>query len=135
MKKDPAIVKQDGAAHRILPLADNSVAAVQGAFERLNLWDERVKLVEGWFQDTVPAIVSSGELQKIAVLRLDGDMYQSTMVVLEHFYPKLQKGGWVIIDDWVWHGARTASLDYRNRNGIHAPLRKVDYTGMYWVKE
>lgn len=58
----------------------------------------------GWFEDTVP---NSG-IARIAVLRLDGDLYDSTRVCLEHLYPLLSPGGWCIADDWNLDGCRKA---------------------------
>ncbi len=63
---------------------------------------------EGWFQDTVPA----AEIGEIAMLRLDGDLYESTKVCMEHLYNKVVKGGFVIIDDWPLAGARAAVVEY-----------------------
>lgn len=58
----------------------------------------------GWFQDTVPA----AEIGAIAILRLDGDLYDSTKICLEHLYPKLSPGGWCIADDFNLDGCRLA---------------------------
>ena len=60
-------------------------------FVGVGLWSDQVRLVKGWFKDTVPA----AGVEKIAVLRLDGDLYESTIQVLEGFYPKLSTG-WVL---------------------------------------
>ena len=62
----------------------------------------------GWFSDTVPGC----ELGPIALLRLDGDLYDSTRVTMEHLYPKLMLGGFCIIDDWGLSGCRKAVDDY-----------------------
>lgn len=62
----------------------------------------------GWFADSVPA----AEIGHIALLRLDGDLYESTKVCLEHLYPKLSPGGWLIIDDFALSGCRDAVLEY-----------------------
>jgi len=58
----------------------------------------------GWFADTIP----TAEIGEIALLRLDGDLYESTRICVEHLYPKLSVGGWVIVDDWNLDGARKA---------------------------
>ncbi len=59
---------------------------------------------EGWFEDTVPA----AKIDKIALLRLDGDLYESTKVCVQHLYPNLSVGGWCIVDDWNLDGCRAA---------------------------
>jgi O-methyltransferase len=67
-----------------------------------------VKTVKGWFEVTLPAF----ECPPISVLRLDGDLYNSTYVCLKYLYPKVIKGGLVIIDDWALEGCRAAFRDY-----------------------
>jgi O-methyltransferase len=69
---------------------------VQANFARYGLLDERVRFLPGWFKDTLP----SAPIERLAVLRLDGDMYGSTMEALEALYPKLSPGGYVIVDDY-----------------------------------
>jgi hypothetical protein len=73
---------------------------------------------EGWFQNTVPAAAEAGAIDKIAVLRLDGDYYESTKVCLEHFHPLVQKGGFVIVDDYALTGCKTAMMEYWGQNNI-----------------
>jgi len=66
------------------------VQAVRANFERYGLLDDNVKFLVGWFTETLP----TAPMEKLAVLRLDGDMYESTMTALTHLYPKLQGGGY-----------------------------------------
>jgi hypothetical protein len=102
---------------------------VQANFSRYGLLDERVRFLKGWFKDTLPS-ASIGEL---AVLRLDGDMYESTMDCLTHLYPKLADGGFVIIDDYgEIASCRQAVTDYRSTYGIENPIVPIDWTGVYW---
>ncbi len=63
-----------------------------------------LKYIKGWFQDTLP----SSNHSQIALLRLDGDLYASTKVCMEILYPKVIKGGVVIIDDYHLTGCREA---------------------------
>lgn len=79
---------------------------------------EAVKFVPGWFNDTV----SVAPVEKIALLRVDGDLYSSTRQVLEGLYPKLSIGGWVVHDDWGVVQSRRAVLDFRADNNITEPL-------------
>lgn len=68
---------------------------------------------EGDFAETVPkAAISDLEIQSIALLRLDGDLYRSTKVCMEHLYPLVSSGGWVIVDDWSLSGARKAVEEF-----------------------
>ena len=73
------------------------------------------------------------ERNKLALLRLDGDMYGSTMTVLEQLYHKLEIGGYLILDDWLISGARQALLDFRERLGIEEALYE-DFSGVFWKK-
>jgi len=74
-----------------------SLAEVKANFERFDLLDERTRFVEGWFRDTIP----QAKVDSISVLRLDGDLYESTWLVLGHLYPRVLPGGFVIIDDYA----------------------------------
>jgi O-methyltransferase len=74
-------------------------------------------------------------IEKLAILRLDGDLYQSTMEVLTALYPKLSAGGFCIIDDYgAIPACRQAVEDYRSANGIEETLVSIDFTGVYWRK-
>lgn len=102
---------------------------VEANFRRYGLLDEQVRFLPGWFEDTLP----TAPVDQLAVLRLDGDMYDSTMVALESLYPKLSVGGFVIVDDYhAVRGCRKAVEDFRTANGIDDPLEQVDWTCRYW---
>ncbi|HUY64681.1 MAG TPA: TylF/MycF/NovP-related O-methyltransferase [Acidimicrobiales bacterium] len=103
--------------------------SVRRNFARYDLLDDRVQFLQGWFADTLPkAPVSS-----LAVLRVDGDMYGSTMEVLEALYPKLSVGGYCIIDDYgAVAGCRAAVTDFRAAYGIDDPMETIDWTGAAW---
>lgn len=74
----------------------------------------RYEIHAGWFADTVPPYAATGP--EIALLRLDGDWYDSTMTCLEHLYPLVGRGGLVIIDDYgTWEGCARAMHDYLSR--------------------
>jgi O-methyltransferase len=105
--------------------------AVRANFERYGLLDERVRFLEGWFCDTLP----DAPIDAIAVLRLDGDLYQSTMDALVALEPKVSAGGFVLVDDYGgWPPCRAAVDDYRAANGISAEIHTVDWTGVWWRK-
>ena len=104
---------------------------VKAAFERYGLLDERVRFLPGWFKDTLP----SAPIEKLAVLRMDGDMYGSTMDALVNLYPKLSPGGYAIVDDYgAVPGCRQAVEDYRAQNGVTEPIQPIDGSGVFWEK-
>ena len=108
-----------------IPLED-----VAANFARYGLLDGQVRFLPGWFRDTLP----SAPIDRLALLRLDGDLYESTIVALEALYPRLSPGGYVIIDDYCLAGCRRAVDAYRAANGIAAPIQTVDWTGVWWQK-
>ncbi len=109
-----------------------SLEEVKHNFEKYGLLGDNVKFLKGWFKDTLP----NASIQKLSVLRLDGDMYESTMDGLVHLYPKLSKGGFLIVDDWgAVPACKKAVDDYRMENGISEEIKKIDWTGVYWRKE
>jgi O-methyltransferase len=103
--------------------------AVRANFARYGLLDDRVRFLEGWFSDTLP----DAPIERLAVLRLDGDLYESTMDALVALEPRVSPGGFVIVDDYGgWPPCRAAVDDYRADRGIRAPLHTVDWTGVWW---
>ncbi|MEX2106800.1 MAG: TylF/MycF/NovP-related O-methyltransferase [Solirubrobacterales bacterium] len=103
---------------------------VRSAFERYGLMDERVRFLRGWFSDTLPPLLGKN---RWSLLRLDGDMYESTIVALESLYPDLSPGGFVIIDDYgAIPQCRQAVDDFRRVNGIDEPMEQIDWTGFAW---
>ena len=106
--------------------------AVRANFERYGLLDDRVRFLEGWFCDTLP----DAPIDQLAVLRLDGDLYQSTMDALVALEPKVSSGGFVLVDDYGgWPPCRAAVDDYRAGRGITEPIHEVDWTGIWWRKD
>ena len=87
----------------------------------------------GWFQDTAQA--DAPTLGPIALLRLDGDFYESTKVCLEAFYPNVSVGGIVVIDDYgPFNGCRTAVDEFTARFPRPFFLHRIDVDGRYWIK-
>lgn len=101
---------------------------VEVNFRRYDLLDERVVFLEGWFKDTLP----KAPIEKLAILRLDGDMYESTIQALHALYHKVSPGGFVIVDDYVLPPCAKAVDDFRTRHGIMAPLQEVDGAAVWW---
>jgi O-methyltransferase len=108
-----------------------SIDEVRQNFERYDLLDDHVRFLPGWFSDTLP----SAPIDRLAVLRLDGDMYESTIDALNALYPKVSVGGYVIVDDYgAVEGCRRAVDDYRRDHGIEDPMETIDWTGSFWRK-
>ena len=104
---------------------------VRANFGRYGLLDDQVRFLEGWFANTLPG----APIDQLAVLRLDGDLYGSTMDALVALEPKVSPGGSVIVDDYGgWDSCRAAVDDYRAERGIDAPVHTVDWTGAWWRK-
>jgi O-methyltransferase len=108
------------------------VDQVRHNFERYGLLDDRVQFLVGWFKDTL----TTAPLDKLAVVRLDGDMYESTIQAIEALYPKLSPGGFCIVDDFGSHvsQAQQAVHDYRAAHGITDLIVDIDGTGAFWRK-
>ena len=105
---------------------------VQANFARYGLLDDQVRFLKGWFKDTLPA----APIERLALMRLDGDMYESTMDGLKALYPKLSVGGFVIIDDYVLlEPCRQAVEDYRQHNNITEAVVPIDFAGAYWRRQ
>lgn len=108
-----------------------SLAQVQANIDRYKLLDDRIEFLPGWFRDTLPG----APIESIAVLRLDGDLYESTMDGLVHLEPKVSPGGFVIVDDYnSWEACRQAVTEYRQANEITAEIHEIDWTGAWWQK-
>lgn len=108
-----------------------SLEQVKANFERYGLLDEQVRFLKGWFKDTLP----QAPVERLALLRLDGDYYESTMDALVHLYPKLSLGGFVIVDDYgAVSGCKQAVLDYRQAQCISEAIASIDWGGVYWKK-
>jgi len=101
--------------------------------ERLQYKQTLIQYHIGWFQDTLPRAASS--IDEIALLRLDGDWYESTRECLEYLYPKVAKNGVVVIDDYgSWEGCRRAVDEFLSSLGEPIMLHYIDYSGRYWLK-
>lgn len=101
--------------------------------ERLRFPENRVIFHKGWFQQTLPSLGS--EPGAIAVLRLDGDWYDSTKICFDHLYDRVATGGAVILDDYYcWEGCQKATDEFRSARGIKDPLIRIDNEAVYWIK-
>ncbi|OGJ56307.1 hypothetical protein A3D88_01455 [Candidatus Peribacteria bacterium RIFCSPHIGHO2_02_FULL_52_16] len=108
-----------------------SLEQVQENFRRYDLLDGQVHFLKGWFKDTL----SNAPIEHLAILRLDGDMYSSTMEALQALYDKLSPGGFLIIDDYGLEGCKKAIHDFRKERNINEEIIIVDQTGAFWRKK
>ena len=107
----------------VAPLDD--VRTIMG---RLGIDPATVVVRKGWFQDTLPAARS--EIGPIALLRLDGDWYESTKVCLQNLYDEVVPGGHVVFDDYdYWEGCRRAVDEFLAERGIQTALQPVHRGG------
>ena len=113
-----------------------SVDQVRSNFKKYGLLDDRTIFLKGFFSDTMP----TAPISQIAVLRLDGDMYKSTIVVLDALYKKVSPGGFVIIDDYgMIPACNKAVEDFRRSAKVAEPLQIIGYVnqnpiGAFWRK-
>ena len=107
-----------------------SLEEVRENFRRYGLLDDRVRFVEGWFRDTLPGLRD----RTWSLVRLDGDMYESTLDGLSNLYDGLSPGGFLIIDDLALSPCRQAVEDFRHDRGIDEPIEAIDWTGGFWRK-
>jgi SAM-dependent methyltransferase len=129
---DPKTYPADaGDTHHTFEQLAISLEEVKRNFERYGLLDDQCVFLKGWFKDTLPTLRD----RTFALIRLDGDMYQSTMEALQNLYDRVSPGGFVIIDDYgAIPACRAAVEDFRKERRITAPLTEVDWTGVWWRK-
>ena len=119
----------NGDAHSQIAFLRVSKDEVMANFKKFGLLDKRVKFVHGWFKYTLPKLN-----ERFCIMRLDGDMYESTINALESLYHKLSPGGFVIIDDYFLPNCKQAVVDFREKNGITGGMIVIDESSIYWQK-
>jgi hypothetical protein len=108
-----------------------SYEEVRERFSRYGLLDDQVKFLRGWFRDTLP----SAPIEHLALLRLDGDFYDSTFDALDALYPRLTKGGYAIVDDYhTYEECRRAVHDYLDGVQVEADITSIDEGAAFWQK-
>lgn len=137
--KDPIPFVED--KETLLVSSGVTVHSKKNVMSNITKWGLDVKdfnFIEGWFQHTLP--LAENRPEKIALLRLDGDMYESTKVCLEYLFPLVTSGGIVIVDDFALAGARIACEEYFAKIGINPKLIEIGegeekYGSVYFFKE
>lgn len=132
-KPDPKLYPADkGDRHWSYGQLAVSLEQVRENFAKYGLLDDQVRFLRGWFRDTL----ATAPISRLAVLRIDADMYQSTMEALVFLYPKVSVGGYVIVDDYgAVPACKRAVDDFRKEHGIEEELRWIDWTGVFWQRE
>ena len=128
---DPRYPADDGAHWHTVKHLGVSLDEVKANFERYGLLDDQVRFVKGWFRDTLAGLNE----ERWALIRLDADMYESTMDALSALYPNLAPGGFLVVDDYAVPACRQAVDDYRDAHDVCDPIHKIDWTGVYWRRE
>lgn len=120
-----------GDTHHTFKELAISLDEVRENFARYGLLDTQVEFLKGWFRDTLPGLRN----RNFALIRLDGDMYGSTMDALTNLYDRLSHGGFCIIDDYgAIPACKSAVDDFRAARSITDALVPVDWTGVWWQK-
>jgi O-methyltransferase len=130
----PPTHPQDGnvdLSKTVFPFLAVSLEQVCELFKRYDLLDGQVKFLKGWFKDTLHA----APIEKLAVLRLDGDLYESTIDALNALYEKVSDGGFVIIDDYYsCPPCKLAVDDFRSSRDIADAFIQIDKESVFWRK-
>ncbi len=121
----------EGDIGHLLGYLKVDIDRVKHHFKCFDLMSDRIHFLKGWFKDTLP----SAPFEKLSLMRLDGDMYESTMDALVNLYPKLSSGGYVIIDDYELSRCKAAVDEYREAHQINEPLIWVNNTIVYWKRK
>lgn len=127
----PTYDADQGDKYYLFKGLDVGLEEVKENFARYNMLDEQVVFLKGWFKDTLPI----APISKLSILRLDGDMYESTMDGLNNMYDKLSIGGYCIVDDYGCVPAcKKAIIEFREKHQITDEIIHIDWTGVYWKK-
>jgi len=89
---------------------------------------DNLEIHKGWFEETMPV----NTVGDIAILRLDGDLYNSTMVCLSFLFPKVIKGGVLIVDDWELPGSKLACIEYFDTIGYYPEWKFVSNIAYFY---
>jgi O-methyltransferase len=109
-----------------------SLEQVKANFAQFNLLSDQIQFLKGWFCDTLP----HAPIDRLAILRLDGDLYSSTMDALRNLYHRVSPGGYVIVDDYHgWPSCKEAVTDFLKEQHLDPEIKTIDWTGAYWKVE
>lgn len=132
----PRPSEKDGEVERRFyfnELNKGSIERVKQILGRLDLRLENIKIIPGWFEQTL----SSAPINKIALLHIDADWYNSVKIVLDKFYDRVVPGGFIVLDDYgYWVGCNRALQDFFLVRGIkNVPIKQISRGGAYFQKD
>lgn len=127
---DPKFPSDAGFTFHEFSILAVSEEDVRRNFDRYNLSGDNLRFVKGYFENTL----ADAPVEKIALLRMDGDMYSSTISILNALYHKVTPGGFIIVDDYHIPACAEAVADFRKEHGIEEPIIAIDDFGSYWRK-
>jgi O-methyltransferase len=108
--------------------------SVEAVFEAMALADfprERCVIRKGWFQETFKEELP----ERIALLHVDADWYESAILCLRTFYDRVSDGGVILLDDFgCWEGCREAFYDFVQERGLKPLCERFGFSQMFWVK-
>lgn len=105
-----------------------SQETVENNFRKFGMLDGQVRFLKGWFKETLPR----APIERLSVLRMDGDMYESTMDALNPLYDKVSVGGFIIVDDYSGLNCQQAVTDFRRNRKIEDEIIPIDSRSVYW---
>jgi len=127
----PEHPEDNGDIHYTIDFLKVSLNEVKNNFSLYNCLDNNVVFLKGWFADTLP---NNSEIKQISILRMDGDMYKSTMDVFDSCYEKVTLGGQIIVDDYCLPTCKKAVEFFRTQHKIINPFTIIDGCGIFWEK-
>ena len=120
-----------GDTHHAVDFLAVDLDSVKDNFKRYDLLDDNIVFIKGFFETSL----KNNNIEKLAIMRLDGDMYSSTIQVLNELYDKVSIGGFIIIDDYALTPCKKAVTDFMTERNIKSELIEIDWTGCFWIKE
>ena len=130
----PEIPEDAGDPHHTIEVLKVPLQTVMDNFNLYKALDEKVVFLKGWFKDTLP---NNNQIEKLCILRLDGDMYKSTMDVFDSCYDKVVPKGFIIVDDYgtTLNNCQVATEDFRKKRNITKNFTRIDNSGIFWQKD
>lgn len=108
-----------------------TVQDVKEIFSKLNMLDKRLHIIKGWFKNTFPKT----KIEKIALLHIDADWYESVAICLEKFYDSVEEGGFIVLDDYnCWEGCKKATDEFIEKHKLKVKLIRGNSTSCYFQK-
>jgi O-methyltransferase len=117
-----------GDLHSTVDFLRVSLEEVRENFKKFGVSTENVDFLPGWFEDTLPTLGN----RRLAILRMDGDMYSSSIHILSALFDQVTPGGFVIVDDYQLRGARVAVHDFLDERGLSPEIINIDGMGAYF---